>query len=351
MSLAQIYMRAGKQSDAARELRAVARIEPGNVEAHRRLASLYRDAGYLDREYESLRSVAANAPGDWQTRLRIAEIALDVGWTDVAGPMLEGASRLAPQEPRLMMDLASLDFLNHQWPQMEQRARQGLKLAPDNAALWVVLSEACRLQKRLPEAEAALRDAIGHTADPPGLTRRYAKLAHLLLEPGWRTSRTADAERAARTALQYSPGDLEARYWLGRAQELQGRPAEAKDSYAQAAKIDIQFESVAFFLGRIYQRSQDPAVRREGERLLALYRIELENGKAYDRAFHQVKERAGDPAVHRTMAAWYLKSSRVPEAILELRRVLEMDGHDSQARKLLRIALAGEGRLSEAKQL
>jgi predicted Zn-dependent protease len=350
-ALADIYLRAGKQPEAALQLRRIVRGHPGNIEAHRRLASLYHDAGYLDREYESLGAIVARAPDDWQSTLRMAEIALDAGWTDIAEPLLARSLPIAPNEPRIYLGMASLNFLRHQWPEMERNARHGLFCAPDNAASCVVLSEALRLQGHLPDAEKAMRAAIARTTDRPGLTRQYARLAHLLLDPNWHPMRAPEAEQAARTALQSTEADLEARYWLARAQELQGRIPEAEKNYAEAAREDLQFESLPFFLGRIYQRSTDPAQRTEGERLLAVYRVELENSKHYERANELVRERPGDSAVHRTLARWYLKMGRAPSAILELRRVLQMNGRDTEARNLLRQTLRSQGRISEAKQL
>ena len=233
---------------------------------------------------------------------------------------------------------------------MESSARRGLQFAPDNSALWIALSDACRLQGRLPEAEQALHTALAHTTDPKMIARHYARLAHLLLEADWKPGRTAEAEQAALAALQRSPEDLEARYWLARAQDLQGRVSEAEENYLRAAKQDIQFESLPYNLGTLYQRSSDPNRRREGERLLKLYSVVTNNTSEFSQANLILRQQLTDPAAHRDMAVWHLKVGHVPSAIMELHRVLELKPNDSEARHRLGKILRAEGRMSEAKK-
>lgn len=348
--LADLYLRVGKQPEAARELRAAIRLQPRTAEAYRRLAVLYRDAGYPDREYEALRALAVYAPDDWRSLLRLTDVALEQEWFDIAIPTLKQAARAAPREPPVFIRQTSLNFLRHDWPQMEASARQGLKLAPDNADLWVALSDACRLQEHFSEAEQTLRTAIAHTTQTAILVRQYARMAHLLLESGWKPARAAEAERAARTALQQSPEDVEACYWLARAQELQGHVSEAETNYLRAAKHDIQFERLPFFLGSLYLRSTDLNKRREGKRLLALYQVIQQNTSEFFRAGQFLHQRLNDYAAHRSMAEWYLKVGRAPQAVMEFYRTLELNPHDSEARHRLGQTLRAEGRISEAKQ-
>ena len=350
LRLADLYLRAGKQPEAASTLRIIVRTQPRSAEAYRRLAALYRAAGYPDREYEALRSLTACDPNDWQSTLRLADVALEQRWFDIATPMLAQAAHAAPREPRVFIEQATSSFLLHDWPQMEISTRQGLKLAPDNAELWVALSDACRLQGRLPEAEQALRTAMAHTTAPTITVRHNARLAHLLLEPGWKPARTADAAQAALTALQRSPEDVEARYWLARAQELQGQAAEAETNYLRAAQQDIQFESLPFYLGNLDRRSSDPNKRREGERLLTLYQAASNNASEFSHVGEILRQKLNDPAAHRNMAGAYLKFGRVPQAIMELHRALELNPRDTEARHRLGQTLRAEGRISEAKK-
>ncbi len=348
--LADLYLRAGKQPEASRVLRSILRTQPRTVEAYRRLAALYRAAGYPDREYEALRALVRYAPDDWQSAVRLADIAMEQGWFDIATPMLMQAERTAPQEPPVFLAQAALNFLRNEWPQMETAARQGLKFAPTNVDLLVALSDACRLQRRLPEAEQALRTAIAHTTEPRRMTRHYARLAHLLMEPGWKPVRTAEAEQAARVALQTSPEDEEALYRLARAQDLQGHGVEAEANYLRAAKQDIQFESLPFYLGNFYCRSSDPKKRSEGERLLALHHVVSNNTSEFSRTSQILRQRLDDPAAHLSMAEWYLKVGRAPQAIMEMLRALELNPRDPKVRHRLAQTLRAEGRKSEVKQ-
>ncbi len=318
------------------------------MEAYRALAALYRKANYLDRELETLETLRRLAPGDAETALRLGDIYLDLGWLEDARQALDQAARAAPEEPRVLIGQATLAYLRHQYPAMEQTAQEGLRRWPQNTALLVILAEADRLQGRYPAAEELLRRAIRLSADPSVQARDYTRLAHLLLEPSWKPLRYAEAEQMARMALRQSPDDLEAHYWLGRALELQGKMAEAESHYALAARQDIQFESVALQLGRIYRRASEPARRAEGERLISLYTTAEANARHFAEARAAVSAHPNDASAHRSVALWYLKSDRAPQAVVELRRTLQLRPTDGQARRLLVSALKSMGRQSEA---
>ena len=350
LKLADFCLRAGNQAEAAHQLRAIIRLDPKHDEALRKLSLLYREAKYLDREFETLRSLVNVSPNDWESELRLAEIAMGQSWMNLAEIQLKNAVAVAPQKPQVFLTLASFNFLQHEWIRMETNARGGLKVSPNSVPLLLALSDSLRLQNRLPEAEQTLKLAISLTSNSDSLTRCQTQYAHLLLERGWKSDRSTDAEATASKALLNSSDDLEGLYWLARSQEIQGKIVVATKNYERAAKQDIQFESLAFFLGHLYQRSSEAKKRTEGERLINLYNLAQTNGSAFSLAVQDLKTKPDELKSNLNMARWYVKLGKSSQAILSLRRMLELNPANKDVKKLLSALLMSSGRISEASQ-
>ncbi len=141
---------------------------------------------------------------------------------------------------------------------------------------------------------------------------------------------------------------MEAHYWLARALDLQGKTEEAAPHYAEAAKQDIRFESVAMDLGRIYQRSTDPRHRAEGARLLKLYSEIEANGRDFSLANETLRNHPSSPDAHVKMAQWYARLGQYAPAIVEIRMALQLRPNHPDLRHMLARALRSSGRITEA---
>ncbi len=351
MKLVDYCLRAGNQSEAAHQLRTITHLNPNNAEAFRKLSVLYLEANYLDREFESLRSLVQLSPDDWESKLRLAGIEMDQSWLNLADIQLKNAVAVAPQESQVFLALASFNFQSHEWSRMETNAREGLKTSPKSVPLLIALSDSLRLQNRLPEAEQTLILAISLTSNSNALARCQTQYAHLLLERGWKSDRSSDAEATAAKALLQSPDDLEGLYWLARSQEIQGKIAEAAKNYERAATQDIQFESLSFFLGHLYHRSSDSKKRKEGQRLLEVFNLAQKNGSDFSLAVHNLKTKPDDLTSNLNVAQWQIKLGKSPQAILTLRRMLELYPANREVKKLLSAQLKSSGRFSEASRI
>lgn len=350
-ALASLYERAGRLPASVPHYIAASRLKPSDPTALRRLAEIYRLSGYLDREIEALRSVARIDSSNWRASLRLSRIYQDLSWFDPAKRALDAATAIAPQEKEVLLARATFHFSTREIDEMSRDAQEALSRNPDDPTFLALSAEAFRLMKKNHEAEQALRRAIAEASDPAMLTRDNASLAHLLLDPGWNPPRFAEAEAAARAALEQSPGDVEASYWLGRALELEGRTGEAAKYYLQATRRDIRFESVAMYLGRIYSRSSDPKQQGEGARLLRIYRDSESSGRELSTATEKMRAHFADPPAHIDMARWYARIGQMPQAIVELRMAMQLGPNDMRPRKLLVKALRAAGRISEARDL
>jgi cytochrome c-type biogenesis protein CcmH/NrfG len=349
LALASRYEKAGQLSAALGELDTAARIAPGNAEVHRRLAALFAKAGYLDREIDEMQTTLRLAPKDADTALQLSQIYLQLGWLPEARAALLQGARVAPNDLRVYLILATQAYMRFLYPQMERAAMEGLRRWPGNPRLTTMLSEAERLQGHLPQAEALLRRALATAKDRRQREADLVGLAHLLLDKGWKPPRTQDSERAARAALLLDPSDPEAHYWLGRALQLQGKESQAIPEYAFTARRNPQFEAVALYLGRLYARSSNPALRKQGTALLAFYDHQQSVADHLDVARTALRDHPEQPDSHVKMAAVYMETNQVPEAIVELRRALRMRPGNRKTKTLLVQALKIEGRNTEAR--
>lgn len=348
LSQADHLERAGKLAAALAEYDKAKRVAPKDPKIHRHLAALFGRAGYLDREIDEMETVLHLAPRDVNTAFQLSQIYLQLGWLPEARAKLVQGMRIAPNDVRVFIILTTQAYMRFMYPQMEQAATEGLRHYPDNVRLTTMLSEAERLEGHLPQAESLLRHAIAVAKNSQQREADLVGFAHLLLDKGWNPPRYSEAEQAARAALKITPSDPEAHYWLGRALQLQGKDAKAIPEYAFTARYNPQFESVALYLGRLYARSSNHALRAKGTALLAFYDHQQSVADHLDVARTALRDHPNQPEAHAKMAAVYMETRQFPEAIVELRRVLRMRPKDRNARPLLVRALKAAGRNTEA---
>ncbi|MDX1931560.1 MAG: tetratricopeptide repeat protein [Capsulimonadales bacterium] len=348
---AESSARSGNWAAAIRQLERAATLAPNDPVPHRRLASVYRKARYPDREIVALEQALQRAPDDADSALRLGEIYISLVWFEKGREKVVQAERAGTTDPRLFVLLATQAYMRFQYPQMERAAVEGLRRFPGHVAIMTLLSEAYRLQGRLPEAETLLLRVRDTTADSQAKAACRTGLARLLLSEGWKPPRFADAEKEARAALRISPKETDAHYWLGRALQLQGKNDAAIEQYEIVYRRDPEFERTAYYLGGLYLRSRDKAKRALGERRMAAYRRLIARNERYRDARDAVWQHPERPEAHRRMGQEYLNVGQLPEAIVELREALRRRPEDSEARRLLVLALNKSGRKTEAMAL
>lgn len=194
---------------------------------------------------------------------------------------------------------------------------------------------------RYREAEAALRAALARDAEN---TDCRLALAQSLLQQ----RQPQAAITHLRAVQQGDPSRVEAAYELGVLAAKQGDLAEAARQLERAVAADAGYSNVLWHLGRTYLRQGRTA---EGRKLLAAFRQMDASTSAYETALARLAARPHDPDVHARLARLHLLADELPQAIVELRRVLELRPGDPTARRDLAAALKRQGRLTEAHRL
>jgi Flp pilus assembly protein TadD len=304
-------------------------------------AEVFRRAGYLDREISALRQWATVATDDAMPWQKLFYIDLDLGWRCEAGEAVKRATSLAPQDPHTLVIQAISFDRAHDSPRALAGVDQALRLDPANGDLANLRATLLMKMARNAEAERVLRVALAR--DPANAPDRLA-LAHALLAQG----RMAEAIAQIREVERREPDNVEAAYQLGVLAMKQGDLAEAQRELERAAAADAGFSHVAWYLGRLYLRQGRAA---EGRKLLRMFQRMDANALAFETALEQLEAWPRDPALHERLARFHLAAGELPQAVVELRRVLELQPGNARAQHDLAAALNRQGRLTEARQL
>jgi len=147
----------------------------------RHLAVGYALAGDLQQAERLSSEALERAPGDPQTLLARAGILEDLQRFEQADALLQQVVRMTPDDPLALDRLLGFLVRRARWADLEQRARAALltEVPPQGPSYHLGL--ALLAQKRVPQAQAALEEAV--RLDPGG-SRAQAVLASILAGRG-----------------------------------------------------------------------------------------------------------------------------------------------------------------------
>jgi tetratricopeptide (TPR) repeat protein len=131
-------------------------------------------------EWRASQNVDADRP---EARLNLCALAAELGDLPTAEAECHEALRLAPSLPGPYVNLADVQRAEGREDEARATLRAGLKVAPDNAALWHALGLALVRQRRPAEALAALKKAAELAPENRRFTEVYG-IARKELEAG-----------------------------------------------------------------------------------------------------------------------------------------------------------------------
>ncbi len=304
-------------------------------------SAIFKATDYLDKEIETLRLWTQAAPRDPKPWIKLFYIYLDLGWRGDADRASKQAVTLASSSSRSQTARA-IFYYRSASPELaipfiaEARLRD-----PANPGL-ADLQESILIKAR--KFDAAEIEARKTLASTPQNTATELALAHALLGQ----NKNSDAETVLREIQRHDPTNVEAAYELGSLGETNGNVGEAERQFAAAAKLDPGFNNVLWRLGRIYCKQGHAS---EGRKLLLTFETMEKNTSDYETAQSRLRARPDDEAIHYQLAKHHLAAEEFPQAIVELRRVLELHPQEAAARSDLLHALNHQGRVTEAREL
>jgi tetratricopeptide (TPR) repeat protein len=341
-NLADLLALQGRDAEAVPYLRDAARLRPGDVPILRSLALASERAGFLDEQVRAWNAVARRDPGDVEARVRLSGLYRQMGWYGLSRAAADSALRIQPDDPDALRVHAALDFVVQDYRTAIQMARRLLEVDPHNAVGHSVLSHCLREQAQWEPAISQAEAAVNEARDV--IDYRVA-LAQLYLDrpPSPQFDRALAVLDAAPTADPKSA--LARRYWIGICHDRMGQLDAALADLTAVYQQKPDYEAVAYHLGRISQKRGDTqratAFTREYQQVLSL-RAAVRDAES------ALRLEMNSPERHLQVARAALAAGEAPRAVLECRTALRLKPGDPSARRLLDESLQKMGRSGES---
>jgi tetratricopeptide (TPR) repeat protein len=150
--------------------------EPSVFEQYARLAETSKDWQEAQRRWAAFRE---RFPLHWSGYYGGAAALREQGLLDDAEALLLQAAERLPNEISTVRELARLAEQRRDWPAAEQWWRRFLAMTADPASAYVRIAATLRLQTRIADAEAVLREAMDRLPNEPSIREEYAHLAEV----------------------------------------------------------------------------------------------------------------------------------------------------------------------------
>ena len=253
--------------------------------------------------------------------------------TTKPGPRATGSTRVKPannaERIEDLLDKGNEARDARRFPEAEDAYKEILKLKPRDARAAYGLGNVYSDQGRWDDAEAAYRNSV--TWAPTDADAHIA-LSVVLVRPrveGDNAKRFADAEMAARKAVQIDPKNAVGWDRLGVALQTRGIfNSETEHSYRRAIELDPQFAVAYAHLARTLNKLGKPA----------------EGNPLYDKAIDLAK----DPATLNLIAQSLQDEQLWPQSEPVLKRALELDARNPTSLLLMGRFLLAYRRYQEA---
>jgi tetratricopeptide (TPR) repeat protein len=304
----------GSTLDRIQELLEDARENPESASTHHELGVLYAAIGRPGEAASELgRAVELSSEPSYA--LDYGEILYQTDRPEAALPHLESAAAL----PEALLLLAAVhEKLGDETSALSALSRY-VELRPEDVSSRLLLGRKLEQAHRMNEALAVYRKGI--SPDSPSLTLRIR-----IAEVASRSSETyAEAENAARRAIEADPASIDARLALARVLSRTGRDGDALVELEQARERNPGSAQVHYALSQSYQR----AGRSEDAR------VAMEKFQELSGSEKAASEREARVAATYKRAAELLRTGSMLEAETVFRSVLEIDPEQAQTRSML----------------
>ncbi|MEW6218414.1 MAG: tetratricopeptide repeat protein [Thermodesulfobacteriota bacterium] len=320
--LGQVQFRLGDQTAAVEAYRAAVRLKPADAVAQSGLAMALAAAGRLDEARSVLAAAAGLPERDARVWLRIGELLEQQSSHGQAEEAFRQALSLDPALVEAAHRLAGSLRKTRRLAEAAAVLRQALGSQSENASLWMDLGRTLLGQGDPVAAMAALEQACA-------LDRSLASAWRLLSEVRFDTGDLSGALAALEQVTRLRPQDAQVWAELGRVQQRMGRPEEAFVAFTEAARLDPENEMALQGL------TAHHGSRQEHERSLAY-------------AERSVALSPGSPAAWSNKGYALLKLGRYAEAAEALETAVRLQPDRSNSLINLGEAFLRQGQLGQA---
>ena len=313
--LGRLYRFENNSVEAEKAYNEALKADPGSEDALTGLAMLYYDVGDTRRAIEKLKAVTDKSPSE-RTLALLARSYRELRDYKGAAEALERAVALAPDDARLIAELAEDLFLSNQLDESLRLYQQLAVDDPKNAMLPLRISEIYRVKRDFAKARESLNKA--KSLDPESLDVRIDEIN--LLEAEGKSSEAIASlkglldETARKT---YSPADAANRATLldrlGVFYRTAGQYPQAVEAFRQIAPLEAQ------------------SAPRAAVQIVETYRAARDLESARKEADAALKKYPNERMVQLTHASLLADLGKVDEAAAEVRGLMKSpDDRDTQ---------------------
>jgi tetratricopeptide (TPR) repeat protein len=216
--------------EAARQLKAAAEADPGNLELHHVLAQSCLWAKDYSCALDEFRHVLQLDPDSASAHMLAGEALDGMQRTREAVVEFQAAAKAAPAEPNVHFGLGYLYWKSHRYAEAKQEFQSELSNDPKHAQAWAYLGD-IEMKNNNPEgALTLLQKSIQLKSD---LRIAQVDRGRILTEQ----KRYDEAIAAFRRAIELDPEESDAHYRLGRVYQLIGKIPDSQKEFAKVSEI------------------------------------------------------------------------------------------------------------------
>ncbi|MGB7680470.1 MAG: tetratricopeptide repeat protein [Candidatus Acidiferrales bacterium] len=384
--LGLLALTAGRQPEAERELKAALEINPKFAEALNNLGVLYTQQGRDPEAATLFHEATEYDPSYSRAYVNLGLTLARHGQLLEAETEFRAALQASPNDAAAFGALGMVEAKLGQGDDAIASFRKAVELEPDSSETHLNLgialvdrydraggfkefSEAVRLDPKSASAHFNLGrfyfesskydDARKELETASTLQPSFGSALYFLALVERQSGNVAQSAELLKRVVEIQPGQADAQFLLGQDLEKLGRTTEAIEHWKLAIQADPNHSQALYNLARTLDKLHDPQAQQFQQRFddlqkqqqvtdrvqqLGNFAIEAANAQNWPQAIEQMKEAiqsCGDCPqsghLHRNLGLFYCKTGRFEDAETELRKALDLDPNDADAKKAISV--------------
>jgi putative PEP-CTERM system TPR-repeat lipoprotein len=316
-------------------------IDPNFVPALYYRANVLAARGKSEAAKNDLQNLSAQNPANALASIRLAEMAADAGKDEEVLTLLDQSWQRFAGDPATRFALANYQTLKGRYREAEAALDQMLRLSSNDPEGVALQGRIQFLRGQTAQAIATFRSlATGNTSS----LETYALLARALYE----TKSWAEAEKAARMAIELAPGSVRAQALLIDVEIGAGKPESAADIARAYAGTNPGLEADVLLAGALLR------LKRSGEAQALLVKLADANAtprRVLSLGFLAAAIAPQSPDICDAFGWLEYRRGNSPEALALLQQAHAMDKTNARVSYHLALALDAAGKRADAKTL
>jgi tetratricopeptide (TPR) repeat protein len=250
------YWQTGSLEQANSEFQEALKASPGFPLALRSLVQLNLAENHPSEAQGYAQELVQRSPADVNNRILLGETLLRQGGSRLAEEQFLAASRLAPNQAAVHLDLGQAYFAEKKYPQAEKEFETSVQLDPVNAAVLSAYADFLVARQQAPKAIALFQQFVNAN---PNNSQGHIVLGSLHFNSKNNGAAQVEFERA----IQIDPKNVQAYLRMGRIYQQESQPDAAIGQYQKALDLQPNFAPLVTMVGNLYLEKGDLETARK----------------------------------------------------------------------------------------